>query len=709
MSIRTMLLLVLGTFSALLLPTAAMDLFASVNRLEVIRSASEVNAVTDQLLVASRTIAGERGQTRIFLSDTSEKGQASAAKLAALRGETDRALSNAIIAVATLNRRDGGLEAASRLMAGCRPALQKIRETTDMLAQNPTEAASQTAWHSGMDDLVATIQRAAKLLRYSLANDSAVSISRGLGVKEALAQMVETLGRERALVSPILEAGRRSTIDEIKRVAALKSQLDRELVIASDGAGYLSSEYGQQLAALAPALQAFDTGRQAVWDAGVKGEAFPFSSTEWSQRTKGLIDKITTIHQVATYDVSATLESEEKRTSFDLGTSAARLFLTIVVLISGLIITIFYITRPITRVTSCLHRLKGGDLNVTIDSVKQKGEIGAMAAAVQSLKEALLREQILQVEASDVRARVDDQRAAYNRGMADDFERALVGFVHQVAKAAADLQVTASQMASAARHVATRSTDVALSSEHAARRFEAMGRSAEGLGTFVSDVGERVEASEELAKAAAREVNNATSCADELARAISKISGLTTMIASIAEQTNLLALNATIEAARAGHAGRGFAVVAQEVKQLAGTTAKAMEVISSEVSRIEIWTKDTVKAVEAIGGRVVDINEDARRMAKTVDEQIDSTRLILDNVTHASVDTDEVKRNIADVAQAATANENSAEDVLSSAALLAQQAQALTGEVAGFLAHLREDATKALAPAGTSLDLRSVA
>lgn len=49
------------------------------------------------------------------------------------------------------------------------------------------------------------------------------------------------------------------------------------------------------------------------------------------------------------------------------------------------------------------------------------------------------------------------------------------------------------------------------------------------------------------------------------------------MIDDIAFQTNLLALNAAVEAARAGRHGKGFAVVAEEVRNLAGRSAKAAE------------------------------------------------------------------------------------------------------------------------------------
>jgi methyl-accepting chemotaxis protein len=57
-------------------------------------------------------------------------------------------------------------------------------------------------------------------------------------------------------------------------------------------------------------------------------------------------------------------------------------------------------------------------------------------------------------------------------------------------------------------------------------------------------------------------------------------------ISRIATQTRLLALNATIEAARAGEAGKGFAVVAQEVRELAGQSAKVAEGVNAGLSRL---------------------------------------------------------------------------------------------------------------------------
>jgi len=117
---------------------------------------------------------------------------------------------------------------------------------------------------------------------------------------------------------------------------------------------------------------------------------------------------------------------------------------------------------------------------------------------------------------------------------------------------------------------------------------------------------------------------------EQMEKLTKKIEGVAGVIAGIANKTNMLALNASIEAARAGEQGRGFSVVANEVRNLAGQSAKSSTEIKETILSVQEFTDDMVKEMQELQQLVGEQGEVNVSAGKIFDEILQAAHVAND-------------------------------------------------------------------------------
>jgi len=207
----------------------------------------------------------------------------------------------------------------------------------------------------------------------------------------------------------------------------------------------------------------------------------------------------------------------------------------------------------------------------------------------------------------------------------------------------------------------------------------------EELATSVREIGTQAARSADVASTAVERANHTKSAVASLAEQARQIGDVVDLINQIAAQTNLLALNATIEAARAGEAGKGFAVVAQEVKTLAGQTAKATTEIGTRVAAIQEATRSSAVSIDEIARVIEEVSTIATAIASAVEEQTAVTSEIAEKVQDTADSTAEVVRSIERLGASTSTASAASEAVTGARNQLDQQIQRLRQDIDTFL------------------------
>jgi methyl-accepting chemotaxis protein len=485
--------------------------------------------------------------------------------------------------------------------------------------------------------------------------------------------------------------------DDADEIAGIDRQVDRELQRLNERLAQLrpfmaSSEETTAFAEAASALEHY-----AAETAKVRAAA----RTNDDKTAQSLLrDAVPTFRRI---DAALTTLVDQQNDDFaadasEAATRAAVVTRTMIVvtlvgvalaLTLSLLIIRIQVTRPLKAMARLMETLAGGQLELAVEGIDRRDEIGAMARSVEVFKQNALEVRRLEAEQTEQARRSEDDRRSFLRGLAAGFESSIKEVVDVVVSAAAEMHTTATALAQSVRETMQRTSAAETGARDAASNVNLVATASEQLRDSIEGIARQTDDSRRIAREASDQADQTGALISKLDQASQRIGGVVGLIGKIAAQTNLLALNATIEAARAGEAGKGFAVVAAEVKNLATQTARATDEITTQVGEAQSAAKDTGAAMTTISGTIQRIEEISSGIAGAVDEQSASTREIGRSAGEAAHGTATVSENLSAISAAAEAATGGVEKVLNAAGALTRQATALRSEVDRFLGELR--------------------
>ena len=291
------------------------------------------------------------------------------------------------------------------------------------------------------------------------------------------------------------------------------------------------------------------------------------------------------------------------------------------------------IARPILQGVNYITKVADGNLRHNVDPylLEQRGEIGLLANAIQKLIESQRGEVNVfkSIANGDYTSNVDMRSGQDELGMA-------VGQMLDVTNE------TLAKVNSAVTQVTYGASAINNASQTLSQGAIETASSLEEISASISQIGEKTRANASLADEADNLAGSSRAAVDrgydavaemimamkDLQATSAQIASVVKLIDDIAFQTNLLALNAAVEAARAGRHGRGFSIVADEVRSLAGRSAKAAkdtaQMLEKTVEKLEkgaTLAEHTDSVLREIVDNAAKVADLFREIAKSSNEQ----------------------------------------------------------------------------------------
>ncbi len=374
--------------------------------------------------------------------------------------------------------------------------------------------------------------------------------------------------------------------------------------------------------------------------------------------------------------------------------SAEQTFLINAVLAAALLLILaalvaYETVTSIRRIAARTLELANNNLDIDIDGLKRRDELGRIVESLISFRTNIERVGTLQEEQKAAEKRSEAEKTALMSRLADEFERDVKAVVNTVSTTAVSLSETMSSVSQSVSRSSEVASDASSSAAQTTQNVQSVATAGEQLSASINEIAQQVAQSQRLVDDSVERTVNADQHAVSLTVATGKVREVIELILNISSQINLLALNATIEAARAGEAGKGFTVVASEVKNLANQTQQSVEAVTTVVEEMDTVSQHIVSSLRAIRESVDNISESSQVVASAIEEQRTTTNEIALNMNTAATGSQAISDGLDEVSRSSQDAQGGVDRMMGEFTGLQDCSRTLDTAVSGFISRIR--------------------